>query len=189
MSEVTTEVKSAVNAMASAFEEFKKTNDERLKQIEEKGSVDPMLEAKLTTIEAELDKYGSLNNEIAAAKAKDEAIEEKLASIETMLKRPGADVNAKQADTQLKSFETWLRKGEKGMDPEELKALTVGTADTAGNLAPAEYVGAIPVRQDITVLPADDPKNLRLGWVIYEEIGIIVINDYAIAKVNLTATS
>lgn len=56
-------------------------------------------------------------------------------------------------------------------------------------LAPAEYVGAIPVRQDITVLPADDPKNLRLGWVIYEEIGIIVINDYALAKVNLTATS
>jgi hypothetical protein len=56
-------------------------------------------------------------------------------------------------------------------------------------LAPAEYVGAIPVRQDITVLPADDPKNLRLGWVIYEEIGIIVINDYAIAKVSLTATS
>lgn len=56
-------------------------------------------------------------------------------------------------------------------------------------LAPAEYVGAIPVRQDITVLPADDPKNLRLGWVIYEEIGVIVINDYAIAKVNLTATS
>lgn len=56
-------------------------------------------------------------------------------------------------------------------------------------LAPAEYVGAIPVRQDITVLPADDPKNLRLGWVIFEEIGVVVINDYAIAKINLTATS
>jgi hypothetical protein len=56
-------------------------------------------------------------------------------------------------------------------------------------LAPAEYVGAIPVRQDITVLPADDPKNLRLGWVIYEELGVVVINDYALAKINLTATS
>lgn len=56
-------------------------------------------------------------------------------------------------------------------------------------LAPAEYVGAIPVRQDITVLPADTPKELRLGWVIYEELGIVVINDYAIAKVNLTSTS
>jgi hypothetical protein len=36
-------------------------------------------------------------------------------------------------------------------------------------LAPAQFIGAIPVRQDITVLPADDPKKLRLGWVIYEE--------------------
>jgi len=54
-------------------------------------------------------------------------------------------------------------------------------------LAPAEYVGAFPVRQDITVLPADDPKKLRLGWIIYEEIGIIVINDYAIARVEVTA--
>lgn len=56
-------------------------------------------------------------------------------------------------------------------------------------LAPAEYVGAIPVRQDITVLPADDPKNLRLGWVIYEEIGIVIINDYALGKITLTSTS
>lgn len=52
-------------------------------------------------------------------------------------------------------------------------------------LAPAEYVGAFPIRQDITVLPADDPKHIRLGWVIYEEIGIIVVNDYACAKITV----
>lgn len=56
-------------------------------------------------------------------------------------------------------------------------------------LAPAEYVGAIPVRQDITVLPADNPKELRLGWVIYEELGIVVINDYALAKIAISSTS
>lgn len=54
-------------------------------------------------------------------------------------------------------------------------------------LSLAEYVGAMPIRQDITVLPADDPKKLRLGWVIYEEIGIAVINDYAIARVEVTS--
>ena len=53
-------------------------------------------------------------------------------------------------------------------------------------LAPAEYVGAFPIRQDITVLPADDPKKLRLGWIIYEEIGIVIINNYAVAKVTVT---
>jgi len=61
--------------------------------------------------------------------------------------------------------------------------------DTVFVLAPAEYLGAFPVRQDITVLPADDPKKLRLGWVIYEEVGIVVINSYAAAKVTVTSGS
>jgi hypothetical protein len=41
----------------------------------------------------------------------------------------------------------------------------------------------MPVRQDITVLPADDPKKLRLGWVVFEEVGFGVINDYAISRI------
>ena len=52
-------------------------------------------------------------------------------------------------------------------------------------LAPAQFVGAMPVKQDITVLPADDPKRLRLGWVVYEEIGFAVINDYALSRVTV----
>jgi hypothetical protein len=55
-------------------------------------------------------------------------------------------------------------------------------------LSLAEYVGAMPIRQDITVLPADDPKKLRLGWIIYEEIGITVINDYALARIEVKST-
>jgi hypothetical protein len=55
--------------------------------------------------------------------------------------------------------------------------------------ASPDTVGAFPIRQDITVLPADDPKKLRLGWVIYEEVGIAVINDYATAQILVTAAS
>jgi len=58
--------------------------------------------------------------------------------------------------------------------------------DTVLCVASPETVGALPIRQDITVLPADDPRKLRLGWVIYEEIGIVVINDYAISTVTVT---
>jgi hypothetical protein len=58
--------------------------------------------------------------------------------------------------------------------------------DTVLVVASPETVGAFPIRQDITVLPADDPKKLRLGWVIYEEIGIVIINDYAISKITMT---
>ena len=135
------EVKSAIDGMASAFEEFKKANDERLAQIEEKGSVDPLLEGKLSAIESQMDKFGDINNQIQAQKAKDEQIEEKLASIETMLKRPSAGgVEAKDIDVHIKGWEKWIRKGDEALDDAEKKALTVGTAATAGNLAPAEYV-------------------------------------------------
>lgn len=56
-------------------------------------------------------------------------------------------------------------------------------------VASPENVGAFPIRQDITVLPADDPKKLRLGWVIYEEVGIVVVNDYAISKVDVSVAT
>jgi hypothetical protein len=44
----------------------------------------------------------------------------------------------------------------------------------------------LPVRQDITVLPADDPKRLRLGWVVYEELGFALINDFAVSKITVS---
>jgi hypothetical protein len=31
---------------------------------------------------------------------------------------------------------------------------------------------------------SDDPKKLRLGWVIYEEVGIAIINDHAISRID-----
>lgn len=58
-------------------------------------------------------------------------------------------------------------------------------ADKVLVVASPDTVGAFPIRQDITVLPADDPKKLRLGWVIYEEVGIVIVNDYAISRVNV----
>lgn len=39
------------------------------------------------------------------------------------------------------------------------------------------------VTKEITILPADDPKKLRLGWVVYEEVGFAVINDHALSKI------
>jgi len=56
-------------------------------------------------------------------------------------------------------------------------------------LAAAENVGAFPVRQEITVIPCDDPKKLRLGWVIYEEVGIVVVNDYSMSKIEVVSAS
>lgn len=52
-------------------------------------------------------------------------------------------------------------------------------------LADPEFVGVMPIRQDIQVIPADKPEDLRLGWVIYEEIGLAVVNTMAVAKIQI----
>jgi len=48
--------------------------------------------------------------------------------------------------------------------------------------ADAEFVGVMPIRQDIEVLPADEPKLLKLGWVVNEIIGVGFVNPRGIAK-------
>lgn len=47
---------------------------------------------------------------------------------------------------------------------------------TVFGVADPEFVGVMPVRQDIEVLPADEPKQLKLGWVVNEIIGIGIVN-------------
>jgi hypothetical protein len=51
--------------------------------------------------------------------------------------------------------------------------------------ADADFVGPMPIRQDIEVLPADEPKQLKLGWVVNELIGIAVANSRGVAKYTL----
>ena len=48
--------------------------------------------------------------------------------------------------------------------------------------ADPEFVGVMPVRQDIEVLPADEPKQLKLGWVVSEIIGIGIVNPRGVSK-------
>ncbi len=45
-------------------------------------------------------------------------------------------------------------------------------------------VTVVPTRQDLTVLPEEDLSKLKLGWVIYEEVGIVVVNDMNIERAN-----
>jgi HK97 family phage major capsid protein len=137
---MTEEVKTAVDAMATAFEEFKSANDQRLAEIEAKGSADPLTEEKLAKIEGDLDRFENVNQKLVQQQKHAEGFEAKLNEIETLLKRPANLMEAKEVDLSMKAWDNFMRKGESQMDPMELKALTVGTAATAGNLAPAEYV-------------------------------------------------
>lgn len=38
------------------------------------------------------------------------------------------------------------------------------------------FMGKIPLRNELTVLPADNPSPKPIGWTIHENIGIGVVN-------------
>ena len=59
---------------------------------------------------------------------------------------------------------------------------------TAYAVADPEFVGVMPVRQDISVIPADEPRRLSLGWVVYEEIGCGILVPRGVAKSRKSLT-
>ncbi len=61
-------------------------------------------------------------------------------------------------------------------------------AGTVYSCADPEFVGVMPIRQGIEVLPADEPKQLKLGWVVSEIIGIGILNPRGVAKGNKSVT-
>ena len=133
-------VQEAVEGLGKAFEEFKATNDKKLADLDKKGGTDPLVEEKLKNIEADLDKYEDINQKLTQAEMSSRQHGEKLAEIETMLKRPEAGLESKQVDVAAKAFDKWLRKGKENLEPDEIKAIRVSDDTSAGYLAPPEYV-------------------------------------------------
>ena len=137
------EMKTYLEGLNGAFEEFKATFNEKLAQVEAKGDSDPLVEEKLAKIEADLDRYENVNQKLIQQEKSAEGLAGKLDTIETMLKRPNSGLETQEVDMCMKAWDKFMRKGNEGLDAEEVKALTVGTAATAGNLAPEEYVAEI----------------------------------------------
>jgi hypothetical protein len=80
--------------------------------------------------------------------------------------------------TQREILQTGLFAHIWGADIIVSKVVPVGTVF---GVADPEFVGVMPIRQDIEVLPADEPKQLKLGWVVNEIIGIGIVNPRGVA--------
>lgn len=155
--------KTAVDGVMKAFEEFKATNDQRLKEIEKKGSADPATEAKLAKIEQSLGEFEGISAKLTAAeaeskKAKDlaEELKGRLDQAELKANRPRAGGEGDKAEIKNR-VNQWGRAvidahllGIPNLSPEqtkaiadvaaEYKAMSVGNDATGGYLAPSEYV-------------------------------------------------
>ena len=131
------EIKSVIDNLASTFEDFKVENTNRLKEIEEKGSADPLLEEKVDKMADDISKMAETKQKMELQEKALEEANAKLENLETVISRPDT-VEAKDVDVQMKAFGTWLRKGE--IDPTEKKALYESDDTLGGFYAPAEYV-------------------------------------------------
>ena len=71
-------------------------------------------------------------------------------------------------------------------DPGTLKAMLLAERARAERLEAALF-GLLkqPEVPRIAKLPAH-PEKLRLGWVVYEEVGMAVVNDYAISRITVS---
>ena len=135
------QVKTAIESLGKTFEAFKETHQQELKEIKKNGSADPITSNKLSKIESDLDKLEDVNQAVTKQKMAQDEVAERVKKVETMMSRPEFGQAYKNADSmEKKVFDKWLRQGKEALAPEELKVLTASNDNTAGYLAPPEYV-------------------------------------------------
>lgn len=148
----------AVDGVKSGFEAFKEANDQRLKEIEAKGSADPLLEEKLAKIEKDMDaKQARLDQfELSMKRQHRTVVDEKGNEIDldakaskwaNMVARARGtrveNFGAKDLDGYKAAFNTFLRKGDEIISADEKKALSVGSDPDGGYVVHPDMSGAI----------------------------------------------
>ncbi len=100
------ELKRLLAELAKTFEEYKSTNDARLKEVESKGKADPLLDEKLA----------KMDEKMAALSAEKKKLEESLSLLEAKENRPGKPDSGDQLQAEHKeAFMNWARKGNDAM--------------------------------------------------------------------------
>jgi HK97 family phage major capsid protein len=117
------EARALAAEVLAAFEALKATNDARIDEIEKRGAVDPVLEAKLKKIETSLDRQRTALERLALEQS-----------------RPAIGEDPRRTDPEHKSaWGAYLRRGDdSGIARLDLKSVNVGTEAQGGYVAPPE---------------------------------------------------
>lgn len=163
------EIKTQVGGLATAWEEFKRVNDDRLKEVEQKGAADSLFTPHLERINTALDEHKSRIDQMHAA----------------MNRPPAGDTKGNRPDEYTAAFSQYVRKGIVApvLAPEhhiEGKSLTVQSDPDGGYLVSPAMSARIntvifetsPLRQLSTVETIstdsldimDDVNEAVAGW-------------------------
>ncbi len=161
------EITERVSHLGNAWEEFKRVNDNRLREIEQKGSADGLYEQHLANISMALDNYKS-----------------RLDTIETVYSRPefGSESKSIASHSEYsKAFRNYLRKGmDAGLEGLSTKALSVGSDPDGGYLvtpqmsqnivkavfetSPMRQVASVETISSDALELIDDHDQASAGW-------------------------
>ncbi|MDH4049978.1 MAG: phage major capsid protein [Rubrivivax sp.] len=186
-----TEIKQAIDQTAEAFEEFKKTNDQRIDALAKgKDGLAKELEAKLGRIESDI----KVSTETKAAAERElQFLRDRVEELEAKGMSPGKGPQEKVMDEYKTAFMGWMRSRGQSQECEskmldvarkatrEFKDITIGTGSAGGYGVPEEISREIekhelkfsPVRSLVKVVRAgtSDYKELlsingaTSGWV------------------------
>jgi HK97 family phage major capsid protein len=179
------EIKNAIDKQAEAFEEFKKTNDERLKAVGSGNEAKAKeLGEKLAKIEVDVAKFGELKKSLEDEM---QLNRERLEDLEARASSPGKSMQEKVADEYKAKFFEWIRhKGQSPMLETQLhdlmrKDVTIATPAGGGYAVPEEIsrqIGLLqqkfsPVRRLVKVVTVGtsdykeliDINGVTAGWV------------------------
>lgn len=154
------ETKTAADAVMTAFEEFKSTNDARLAAIETKGAADPLLSEKLAKIETTLGAYEGVSQKLTIVDQQTKALadlKDQYDKLETAFKRSptGGDQEQKAdrvgpwaravVDAHIQGVNNLSVEQQKCLADigAEYKSLNVSSDTAGGYLAPVELVREI----------------------------------------------
>jgi HK97 family phage major capsid protein len=175
-----------IGKLGTAFEEYKKTNDQRLEQLKAKGHADPLIDTKLANMDKALD-------DLSAVKASIEKLEGKLARPGV---RPAGDEKGSPESIAYKqAFLHWVRnpqdperrsvlqQKQKALRAVEAKAFgdddgfetravqTVTTTGSAGGFALPEEIAAAIARLSVDISPIRQIATVRtVGSPDYKEL-------------------
>ena len=186
-----TEIKSLIEAQGKAFDAFKASHEEEIKELK-KGVSDPVLQDRLTKIEKSLD--GAVEAK-AAIEAAIKAERKEREDLELRLARGGGEksgdmakemksfnlslgaaggkgqVDDKGYDAYKSAFANFLRKDARLLSGEEVKAMSVGSDPDGGYLVTPDVSGRIvkkvyetsPIRQiaSVTTISSDALEGLE----------------------------
>jgi len=150
------EIKSLVEAQGKAWDDFKKTNDERIEKLTKSQSTEEV-DAKLAKINDELSATSKELKELTLKSQRQVMSAEKADEAETALKsfnlaakaaamesgRPVTELTADQYADYKAVYAKYIRKGESALTEAERKTVNVGTATQGGYLVGHEMEAGI----------------------------------------------